>query len=282
MVSVCIKRYIERCLRAAPCLSIVALAALAGPHAVAQGTSSFTEMQTLGTQSTSFGYNTALGTDDQGFANHAANGSVTVSVAQYNPDANFGAALQSVTVSFTATVSQSWTIENTSTATTYTAAISDTILLFEPPTGSVAAENTEIVVDSIFTNNIGSTAIGDFADETGSDTNQTASTGSETIPGGSNPFHSIPGDTGPATWTTTDLLQYSGSGNVVFDVTGLANGSVTSDNGNVSAVVTSTVNGTVSVTFGFTVPEPSSWAFMGIGVVGTGLFLRKRKRSLFS
>jgi len=203
---------------------------------------------------TDFGYTTNNG---------VANGTVTISVAQYNPATHGGEALTSVSITlWQETVEQTYSFHNSaSTSQTFYETMFAQAGIFAPG----PAPNSNGLAASSSTFNIGSpssqiTVAGGGTYTTGSPTTLAGSTGTA----------------GPITGAA--LASYSGSGNVSFDVTGLGQDTLENAGGNIAATITTDIAAEVIIQYTYQTPEPGSLAFLGAGAAASGLFAFKRRR----
>jgi hypothetical protein len=233
---------------------LVVLISLATLSAAAHAQDTLVESATYGLAKTNYGYS--------GPSPTTANGTTFLTVAQYHPYQHLYAQLQSVTISWTATVQISYSFYNSGTTSqTYYANITGQATLFGP--GSTST----ILGASYASVNYGSSgsplALAAGASSTSGLTSQATNTAT----------------TYASTYAA--LLPYTGSGNVQFDLTGYGVDNLNNGGGNITLAYETLVGGTVTVTFTYAtpVPEPSTWAMIASGCV-TGYFILRRRKSV--
>ncbi len=240
---------IWKCAKLLGVAAVCALALLAGRTADAQATASYSVSANLPSTATPFGPSGLL------------------SVAKYDPTLHNYGNLQSAKITWNISTSITWSYTNHGTATNITAASNKASgVLYFPGTSTAVLSSLASTTPFTLPQAIGA--------------GQTLS-GSSTGTGGS-VFFTVPGnDAFGHSWTSANLVSFTGSGNVTFNVQGVASNTFSNTNGNITASISTFVTGTVTITYTYyLVPEPGTWAFMITGL-GTGAFALKRRRRRF-
>jgi hypothetical protein len=242
---------IYACRRAVAAATLCLLAVSGAQNAAnAQATASYSVSANLGSTATPFGPSGLL------------------SVAQYNPVLyNYGN-LQSVKITWTISTTINWSYTNHGTDTNITTASNKASgVIYFPSTSTTVGSS--IATTSPYASYPHAIAAGQTLSGTST---ATGSTDTTIVPGTDARGH---------VWTSANLVTFTGSGNVTFNVQGVASNTFSNTNGNITASIQTYITGTVTVTYTYyLVPEPGTWAFMLSGC-GTGVYaLRRRKRKL--
>jgi len=187
-----------------------------------------------------------------------ADGTAFITVAKYDPSQHEYAGLLSVKISLKLdNITQNYTFTNTGTTTS--SGFVGTFIAF----GDIYAPGTTtpVMQSESVTTTVNSPTLA-------ANGGTTSGTQTPTDVGSSATYSSSP-----------QLALYTGSGNVSFDIVGDAASNSSGGNGNTNESVTTVFGAeiTIQYTIQTVVPEPGSWAFMGIGVITSGLFLRRRR-----